>query len=42
MNELQEEIARLINLADSGSLYAEGKLDAYKLVLQFIEESDAI
>jgi hypothetical protein len=42
MKEIQEEIARLHALADSGSLYAEGKRDALNQILQFIEDSNAI
>jgi len=36
MENLKKEIARIYNLADSGSLYAEGRRDAMEELLHFM------
>lgn len=42
MNELKKEIARIYKLADSGSIYADGKRAGMEELLHFMGEKYSI
>lgn len=42
MENLKKEIARIYKLADSGSIYAEGKRDGMEELLHFMGEKYSI
>jgi len=42
MEDLKKEIARIYKLADSGSLYADGKRDGMEMLLHFMNIKHSI